>query len=169
MTVYCPKCGKQELTPLTDPFKIDEEVDQILFQQLEKCDTCGHEWLDKWWSVWTPEPQKELPKIVCLCGSTRFSQAFQDANFNETLAGNIVLTIGCDMKSDNELFKNMSENELTKVKAQLDKLHFDKIYLANEVLILNVGGYIGQSTRRELEYAQELGKVIRYLEPISPR
>lgn len=104
------------------------------------------------------------PRIVCLCGSTRFSQAFQDANFNETLAGNIVLTIGCDMKSDNELFEKMSDSELTEVKEKLDRLHFAKIDLADEVLVLNVGGYIGQSTRREMDYAQSLGKHVRFLE-----
>lgn len=55
MTVYCPKCGNQAIDPITDPQKIDEEVDQILFQQLEHCYVCGHEWLDKWWKVWTPD------------------------------------------------------------------------------------------------------------------
>ena len=46
-------------------------------------------------------------KIVCLCGSTRFSEAFRKANFDETLKGNIVLTIGCDTKGDNDLFAEM--------------------------------------------------------------
>ncbi|MCE1273866.1 MAG: hypothetical protein LWW75_04985 [Chlorobiales bacterium] len=49
-------------------------------------------------------------------------------------------------------------------KIALDELHKRKIDLADEVLILNVGGYIGDSTRSELEYAQRLGKTIRYLE-----
>lgn len=109
----------------------------------------------------------EFPTVVCLCGSTRFSEAFQQANFSETLAGRIVLTIGCDMKSDNELFKNMSEDELTEVKTRLDKLHFQKIELADEVLILNVGQYIGESTKRELAYAKSLNKGIRYLEALA--
>jgi hypothetical protein len=105
------------------------------------------------------------PTIVCLCGSTRFSEAFQKANLNETLSGNIVLTIGCDMKSDNELFEGMSPESLEKIKADLDELHLRKIDLADEVLILNVDGYIGQSTRRELDYAITHGKKIRFLEP----
>jgi hypothetical protein len=104
------------------------------------------------------------PKIVCLCGSTRFSEAFQQANFNETLAGNIVLTIGCDMKSDNKLFGKMSDLELAEIKEKLDKLHFAKIDLADEILVLNVDRYIGQSTSREIDYARSLGKQIRYLE-----
>lgn len=103
--------------------------------------------------------------IVCLCGSTRFSQAFQQANLNETLAGNIVLTIGCDMKSDHELFDGMSETELEYIKDQLDDLHLDKIRLADEVLILNVDGYVGKSTSREWQFAMSQNKTIRWLEP----
>lgn len=105
------------------------------------------------------------PKIVCLCGSTRFSEAFQKANFDETLAGHIVLTIGCDMKSDNELFASMSQVERDQVKWELDRLHREKIELADEVLVLNVGDYIGYSTHSEIRYAEELGKTVRYLEP----
>lgn len=112
----------------------------------------------------TPESPKQIPKKVCLCGSTRFSEAFQQANLNETLAGRIVLTIGCDMRSDADIFADKSEEELTAIKAGLDELHLRKIDISDEVLILNVGGYIGESTRRELEYAKAHGKHIRFLE-----
>jgi hypothetical protein len=105
------------------------------------------------------------PTIVCLCGSTRFSDAFREANLNETLAGRIVLTIGCDTKSDADLFGNLPAADLAAMKADLDQLHLRKIDLADEVLILNVGGYIGESTRRELEHARRTGKHIRWLEP----
>lgn len=105
------------------------------------------------------------PTIVCLCGSTRFYEAFRRANFELTLAGQIVLTIGCDTKSDQDLFGSLSTEEMDRIKESLDKLHIAKIDLADEVLILNVGGYIGQSTRRELDYAISLGKTVRYLEP----
>jgi hypothetical protein len=110
------------------------------------------------------DPELVKPSIVCLCGSTRFSKAFQEANFNETLAGKIVLTIGCDMKSDNELFHDKSPDELTAIKNKLDKLHLQKILLADEILILNVNGYIGESTRKEILFAEKHGKKIRYLE-----
>ena len=99
------------------------------------------------------------PTIVCLCGSTRFGDAFRDANLAETLAGRIVLSIGCDFKSDQGLGLSAED------KARLDALHFRKIELADEVLILNVGGYIGESTRNELQHARRLGKAIRFLEP----
>jgi len=104
------------------------------------------------------------PKIVCLCGSTRFSAAFQEANLRETLAGNIVLSIGCNMKNDHEIFGHLPDEELRKIKTDLDELHKRKIDLADEVLILNVGGYIGESTRSELEYARAHGRAIRFLE-----
>jgi len=107
------------------------------------------------------------PKIVCLCGSTRFKDYFVKVNFEETLCGNIVLTIGCDMKSDSELFGHMSKTEFENIKNKLELLHLHKVRLADEIYILNVDGYIGKSTRRELLYALFLGKTIRFLEPID--
>ena len=102
----------------------------------------------------------DFPLIVCLCGSTRFSEAFREANLRETLAGKIVLTIGADFKSDDALGLTLDD------KGRLDELHLRKIDLADEILVLNVGGYIGTSTRREIEYAYNCGKTIRYLEEL---
>jgi hypothetical protein len=104
------------------------------------------------------------PLIVCLCGSTRFLEAFRRANLEETLRGRIVLSIGCDTKSAGDLIAMGKMTE--EVKAMLDELHKRKIDLADEVLILNVGGYIGNSTRGEIEHAERRRKVIRYLEPL---
>lgn len=107
-----------------------------------------------------PVTRLERPKIVCLCGSGRFKDVFEQAEFTETLAGKIVLTIECNTK-------DVARTEgLSSYKPMLDELHLRKIDLADEVLILNVGKYIGDSTKREIDYAQKLGKVIRYLEPI---
>lgn len=114
-----------------------------------------------WLEMRSGEEGQEFPTVVCLCGSTKFIDAFQKAEFDETLAGRIVLTIGCDAKSDSELFHG-AEGE--RVKERLDELHKRKIDLADEVLVLNVGGYIGNSTRSEIDYAMESGKPIRYLE-----
>lgn len=100
----------------------------------------------------------ETPKIVCLCGSGRFKDAFDEAEFNETLAGNIVLTIGCNTKDV------ARSPMLAQHKPMLDELHLRKIDLADEVLILNVDGYIGESTANELAYAKACGKTIRFLE-----
>lgn len=109
----------------------------------------------------------DRPAIICLCGSTRFSEAFHEANLRETLAGKIVLSIGCDFKSDRDL---ELAGQLTDAdKKRLDRLHHRKIDLADEVLFLNVGGYMGQSTLVEHFYASNTGKIIRYLEtPPSP-
>ena len=103
-------------------------------------------------------------KIICLCGSTKFKDAFTKAQLDETLAGKIVLTIGCNMKSDTEIFGHLDKQEFDAIKLRLDDLHKRKIDLADEVMILNVGGYIGESTRSELNYALKLGKPIKYLE-----
>lgn len=108
---------------------------------------------------------KLRPQIVCLCGSTRFWREFQAASLRETLAGKIVLSIGAASGTDDEHFGNLQREEYDRVKAMLDELHLRKIDIADEVLILNVGGYIGESTSRELEYAKKLGVKIRYLEP----
>jgi hypothetical protein len=103
------------------------------------------------------------PAITVLCGSTRFGEAFRDANLRLTLAGEIVLSIGCDMKSDAALFDGLEPAALDAIKANLDRLHKRKIDLADRVFILNVDGYIGDSTRSEIEYARMVGKPIDYL------
>ncbi len=106
----------------------------------------------------------DKPKIVCLCGSTRFKDDFTKAQLDETLAGKIVVTIGCSLRDDNDIFGHLNESDLRLVKARLDILHLAKIDLADEVFILNVNGYIGESTEREICYAEMRGKQIKYLE-----
>lgn len=109
--------------------------------------------------------ERNIPTIVCLCGSTKFGHIFNEANKQETLSGKIVLSIGCNLKSDEELFKDLKEYERVEIKRKLDNLHFRKIEIADEVLILNVGGYAGESTANELLYATKLEKTIRWWEP----
>jgi hypothetical protein len=108
----------------------------------------------------------QRPSIVVLCGSTRFGEAFQEANLRLTMAGHIVLSIGCDLRSDHDLWSDKSEDEIEEIKADLDELHKRKIDLADSVYVLNVGGYIGESTRSEIEYAEKLGRPIGYLESV---
>lgn len=108
---------------------------------------------------------KDFPTIVCLCGSTRFWKNFQEASLQETLAGKIVLSVGAAVASDDEHFGHLSPEEQRQIKERLDELHLRKIDLADEVLILNLGGYIGESTGRELAYAKAHGKRVRFLEP----
>jgi hypothetical protein len=107
---------------------------------------------------------KGRPIVVTLCGSTRFKEQFVESNLRETVAGRIVLTIGCDRRTDEELFGELAGGDSDALKARLDVLHFAKIDLSDEVLILNCDDYIGDSTRRELFYARMRGKRIRWLE-----
>lgn len=109
------------------------------------------------------------PQIVVLCGSTRFRADFEAANLSETLAGRIVLMPGhfTHALSSESIFGHKEQHFGPEVAAQLDELYKRKIDLSDEVLILNVGGYIGESTRSEVAYAQAQGKVIRWLEPVA--
>lgn len=113
------------------------------------------------------QQRAERPTIVCLCGSTHFWRTFQQAGLSETMAGRIVLSIGAASGTDDEHFGNLPRDEYDRVKEMLDQLHMRKIELADEVLILNVDGYIGESTARELAHARKLGKVVRFLEAIQ--
>jgi hypothetical protein len=103
-------------------------------------------------------PQCAYPRIVCLCGSGRFRETYEQAEAKETLAGNIVLTIGVNTKDV------ARDPALSGMKPFLDELHLRKIDLADEILVLNVGDYIGESTRNEITYAEKTGKPIRYWE-----
>ena len=102
-------------------------------------------------------------QIICLCGSTRFWKQFQDYGLRLTLEGVIVLSIGICAPDSIELAHPESPEGKAQ-KARLDELHKRKIDLADEVLILNVGGYIGNSTRSEIEYARAHAKPVRFLE-----
>lgn len=105
------------------------------------------------------------PTIVCLCGSTRFYDVFSKLNLEETLAGKIVLSIASDRQTEESIFQSMNTSELELTKQKLEKLHFQKIDLADEILVVNVGGYVGESTTREILYARETQKNVRWLEP----
>ena len=107
-------------------------------------------------------------KVITLCGSTRFKDAFMKAQKDLTLAGNIVINVGLFGHSgDNEVWENMDEGTLTKTKEMLDDMHKRKIDMADEIYVINVGGYIGSSTKSEIEYAMASGKVVRFLETME--
>ena len=107
-------------------------------------------------------------KVITLCGSTRFKEEFMQVQKDLTLKGNIVISVGLYGHSgDSEVWENMNEGTLTKTKEMLDDMHKRKIDMADEIFVVNVGGYIGDSTKSEIKYAQDNGKVIRYLESID--
>ena len=97
-------------------------------------------------------------KIVTLCGSTRFKEQFIETQKKLTLDGCIVISVG--------LFGHSGDEEVWKpgTKEMLDDMHLRKIDLADEIFVINVGGYIGESTRREIAYAEKTGKKVYYLE-----
>lgn len=96
-------------------------------------------------------------KIITLCGSTRFKSEFERLNMELTLEGNVVISVG--------VFAHADGIEVTEQqKEQLDKIHLQKIDMADELFIVNVGGYIGSSTKNEIEYAKQHGIPVRYLE-----
>ena len=103
--------------------------------------------------------------VITLCGSTRFKDEFMEAQKRLTLEGNIVISVGLfGHAGDAEVWENMDEGTLTKTKEMLDDMHKRKIDMADEIFVINVGGYIGTSTRSEIEYAKMTGKTVRYLE-----
>lgn len=105
-----------------------------------------------------------FPEVVCICGSTRFIDEWNHWRQRLTYEGKIVLAI--EIVTSQDLATDPQHVDPDK-KAMLDELHKRKIDLADRVLVLNVGGYIGESTRSEIEYTTRLGKPIDYLEPYS--
>ena len=104
-------------------------------------------------------------KVITLCGSTRFKDEFLNCQKRLTLEGNIVISVGLFGHSgDTEVWENMDEGTMTETKKMLDDMHLRKIDMADEVYVINVGGYIGSSTRAEIAYAAAAGKPVRYLE-----
>ncbi len=105
--------------------------------------------------------------VITLCGSTRFKDEFMEAQKRLTLAGNIVISVGLFGHSgDSEVWENMDEGTLTATKEMLDDMHKRKIDMADSIYVINVGGYIGDSTRSEIEYALSHDKTVEYLEKV---
>jgi hypothetical protein len=100
-------------------------------------------------------------KVITLCGSTKFKDEFMEAQKRLSLEGNIVISVG--------LFGHSGDDEVWTdgIKEMLDDMHKRKIDMADGIYVINVGGYIGNSTRSEIEYAKSHGKTIEYLEALS--
>lgn len=108
-------------------------------------------------SVTSPQSLYPLPpRVVCLCGSTRFEAAFRDAERRLAHEDGVIVLSVSSFQRGGELGDEL--------KLRLDHLHKRKIDLADEVLVLNVNGYIGESTRGEIAYARSTGVPVRYLE-----
>lgn len=109
----------------------------------------------------------ERPKVVCLCGSSRFVDQMAVKAWELEKEGVIVLGIHL-LPQWYEGVHAHHQAEAEGVRKHMDELHLRKIDMADEVFIFNRDGYIGDSTRNEIEYAGKRGKVIRFLEEHSP-
>ena len=103
-------------------------------------------------------------KVITLCGSTQFKDEFMEIQKQLTLEGNIVISVGLFGHSgDDEVWDGLDEGTTSKTKQMLDDMHKRKIDMADEIFAIDVDGYIGESTRSEIEYAIGKGMPIRYL------
>jgi hypothetical protein len=100
-------------------------------------------------------------KVITLCGSTKFKEDFFKEQKRLTLEGNIVISVG--------LFGHSGDNEVWTegVKEMLDTMHKRKIDMADEIFVINKNGYIGESTRNEINYAISTNKKVNYMEEIK--
>ena len=96
-------------------------------------------------------------KVITLCGSTKYKDEFLEEQKRLTLEGNIVISVGCFGHSDGVVLPE-------EVKTMLDDIHKRKIDMADEIFVINKNGYIGKSTKSEIEYAYAHGKKVNYLE-----
>lgn len=101
-----------------------------------------------------PLPKHSGRYVICICGSTRFRDQMQEANRDLTLTGMIVIAPG--------VFQHQGDPVTPEDKKLLDALHTDKIDMSDHVVVVAPGGYIGESTRREIHYAEQKGKSITY-------
>ncbi|MFK4566703.1 hypothetical protein [Enterococcus sp. UD-01] len=94
-------------------------------------------------------------KVITLCGSAKFMKEFKEVEANLSLKGIAVLSP--------IFFEQSKTSKITKEVAQLlGNMHFRKIELADEIFVMDVGGYIGESTRKEIAFAKSNNKNIRY-------
>ena len=105
-------------------------------------------------------------KVICLCGSTRFSEEMLMLTWEFAKKG--IIALGwCIVPAHLRMSRSEVKDHLAEVEGVaeiLDELHLRKIDLADEVLVVNVGGYIGEGTKREIAYAQQTGKPVAYME-----
>ena len=99
-------------------------------------------------------------RVITLCGSTKFKDEFIEAQKELTLRGNIVISVGLFSHSDDDVLND-------RMKEMLDDMHKRKIDMADEIMVIDVNGYIGESTQNEIEYAKLQGKPVNYYSAID--
>ncbi len=158
MSTNCINCVVRKRTSARD--MLCDECRKSIFEYADKTTVPGQTMMDHF-------PRRSIvltqnfPEIVCLCGSTRFMTEFEECTNQLTNEGKIVLSVGVSKHPELYGLPPLSA-ELCNA---LDELHLRKIDLSDSVFIINPGGYIGESTRREIDYATHTGKPVSYLEP----
>jgi hypothetical protein len=109
----------------------------------------------------------ERPRIVCLCGSTRFYAQFQEANYRLTMQGEIVLSVGFYPHAAAEHGHGEGVGHDSAEKVSLDELHKRKVDLADYVYVVSEGGYFGDSTAGEIVYAVRNRKQVLFAEEVA--
>ncbi len=150
-SLHCPHCGESLSNEWLD-LRSSWEDGELQSQQLD-CPHCGE---DVTFADDSSTPS-EQPEVVCLCGSTRFKDEFVSEQERLTMEGKIFVTVGIFGHADDIEF---SEGE----KEMLDELHKRKIDLADRIHVINVDGYVGDSTKSEIEYARDTGTEVTFLE-----
>ena len=102
-----------------------------------------------------PQSVRGEAKVITLCGSTRFEAEFAEVNQRLTMDGCVVISLGMFRLPDLPDYDWAADS--SHLKERLGGVHFQKIRMADEVYIVDPGGYVGESTRREIAYAQSLG------------
>ncbi|MCU7724922.1 hypothetical protein ODJ79_14440 [Actinoplanes sp. KI2] len=106
----------------------------------------------------SPRSAEGDAKVITLCGSTRFEAEFAEVNQRLTMDGCVVISLGMFDLPGYDWTVDSSD-----LKRRLRGVHFQKIRMADEVYIVDPGGYVGESTRQEIAYAESLAKPVRYL------
>ena len=102
------------------------------------------------------QPAPDALPVITLCGSMRFREEIERLGAELTMAGHVVLApIALDPSTELDADQ----------RALLGRIHLQKVAMADEVLVVNVGGYVGEDTRREIAYARSRGTAVSYLEP----
>ena len=108
-----------------------------------------------------PQLAEGEAKVITLCGSTKFEAEFAEVNQRLTMEGCVVLSLGMFSLPDLPEYDWTADS--SELRGRLVGVHLQKIRMADEVYIVDPGGYVGESTRREIAYAESLGKSVRYL------
>ena len=143
------------------PMELDEISEFLLQDELYRRATCRKNKLCPYCDqpIWAPPCKMRewhRPKIITLCGSTRFEAEYKRANAIFTAQGYIVLSVGLVKSDDLDVYGTSKDD--------LDVLHKRKIEMSDEIFVINKGGYIGVSTESEIKYAEQLNLPINYLE-----